>query len=117
MRMAPVIKLVQQGLEQFFQHGALLPVQGDLAVEGVEDGDDFVLLVLRLRIRYEQVAHDFEVEVLLLTAVSKRANRVVAPSEEVVQVAARPGAPPAGAPGMTSGQGPQRRGRGSVGGP
>ena len=38
-------QLVQQRLEQVFEDGALALVQVDLAVDGVEDRDDFVLLV------------------------------------------------------------------------
>src|SRR5690606_23985884 len=38
-------QLVQQGLEEVLQHGALPAVQLDLAVDGVEDGDDFALFI------------------------------------------------------------------------
>jgi len=38
-------QLVQQSLEQFFQYRPLLAVQIDLAVDGIQNGDDLALLV------------------------------------------------------------------------
>jgi len=34
-------QLVQQGFEQLFEHGALLPMQGDLAIDGVETSPSY----------------------------------------------------------------------------
>ncbi|MCY1556768.1 hypothetical protein D9M68_935500 [compost metagenome] len=62
-------------------------MQVDLAVQRVEDRDDLVLLFCGQRICNGKFTHNFEVEVLLLTAVCERANCLVAPTKEVVQVA------------------------------
>ena len=47
----PRHQLVQQRLEQFFQNSAFPSVQVDFAINGLEDGDDFALLV-EIRSRY-----------------------------------------------------------------
>ena len=54
-------QLVQQRLEELFEHGALALVQVDLAVDGVEDRDDLALLVECRRER-NQIVQNARVE-------------------------------------------------------
>jgi hypothetical protein len=58
-------QLIEQRPKQGFEHGTLSPVQIDLAIDGLEDGDDFALLIEHSRQWYFNSPDRSNIQVLL----------------------------------------------------
>ena len=78
-------QLVQGGLEQVVEGGALLLVVGELAVDGGEGGGDGVLFGEVAWEAKREAANQIGIQVLLLTAMSKAAQLFIVMGEYVVQ--------------------------------